>query len=177
MCFSNRQGVLDLRKQVHLGGRLEAGLHLEVTQVVDMRRLILRAAAVLKSPCPPLRDPAEWVQRRHCLTATSAPVASQWSPINNPPTYSSVSLSLFCLSIALSPSSQAYSVQIYSAFFFSSMPLFLLTLGRISFLFRVFSPLIFRLVFFASYPLLPPPDTPLPRPKPLPLTLLPLLWY
>lgn len=55
------KGAFDLRKQLwlHLGGRLAAGLHLEVTQVVDTCRLILRAAAVLKSPCPPLRDPAE----------------------------------------------------------------------------------------------------------------------
>lgn len=105
MCFAPTLRVcMTWAKQswLHLGGRLGAGLHLEVTQAVDMCRLMLRAAAVLKSPCPPLREPAEWVQRRHCRAATSAPAASQWSPINNPPTYSSVSLSLSCLSIALS---------------------------------------------------------------------------
>lgn len=163
------KGAFDLRKQLwlHLGGRLAAGLHLEVTQVVDTCRLILRAAAVLKSPCPPLRDPAEWVQQRHCLTAASAPAASQWSPINNPPTYSSVSLSL-CLSVSLPPLKLILS-EFILPFFFSSMPLShprsrenLLSfpsLPSLNFL---------TLLLQVTHSPHPTPQHPLPCPKPLP---------
>lgn len=161
------KGAFDLRKQLwlHLGGRLAAALHLEVTQAVDTCRLILRAAAVLKSPCPPLRDPAEWVQRRHCLTAASAPAASQWSPINNPPTYSSVSLSL-CLSVSLPPLKLILSEFILPFFSLQCLSL-TLALGRIYFLFRVFPPLIFWL-FFCKLPTppTPPPNTPCPAQSP-----------